>query len=194
MHALCQDAGDAKRARVTSDPGTARKELLGSFQPSDLFQGARPGYVFKNGLKGLGYYEDANVHELEGRAREKAEEERRAAQAERRAAAAENPEEIELDMDLDDDEPAAPPPPVARASNFNPEEIELNFEDIEQASVPSEVFGGSLAKVRDAVAAEETPVEEPPMADEEPAQDTGRQRGGALAKFMKKGKGKGKGG
>jgi pre-mRNA-splicing factor SYF1 len=90
--------GDSKRSRATTDAGTARKELLGGFQPADYFQGARPGFVFKVGLKGCGYYEDASVSELERRASAKVEEEKRAAIAERRAAAAENPEEIELDM------------------------------------------------------------------------------------------------
>jgi len=188
--------GDAKRARSTTDATTARKELLGGYEPAETFQGARPGFAFKLGLKGLGYYEDASIQELETRAREKAEEERRAALAERRAAAAENPEEIELDMDLDDEEevdaPASSSAP-ARASNFNPEEIELDFEDIAQASVPAAVFGGGLSKVRDAVEAEGTlsDIAEPAMMDEAPAEDK-KKAGGALARFAKKG-GKGKG-
>eukprot|EP00929_Paragymnodinium_shiwhaense_P108262 TRINITY_DN74592_c0_g1_i1.p1 TRINITY_DN74592_c0_g1~~TRINITY_DN74592_c0_g1_i1.p1 ORF type:complete len:974 (-),score=330.62 TRINITY_DN74592_c0_g1_i1:111-3032(-) len=194
--------GDAKRQRTT-DAATARKELLGNFQPAEAFQGARQGMVFKAGLKGLGYYEDASVQVLERRSAEKAEEERRQAMAERRALAAENPEEIELDMDLDDDEEegAAPassssaPAPAARASKFNPEEIELNFEDIEQAPVPAEVFGGSLAKVHQAVTAEADAAEEPPLLEEEEAEEKKKSgAAAALSRFMKKGKGRGKGG
>merc|ERR1739848_70116 len=107
-------------------------ELLGGFHPSDSFRGFKEGFIFKYGLKGLGYYEDASVAELERKATAKADEERRAALAEHRAAET-NPEEIELDMDLDDEEDAlgaaAPAPAAARASNFNPEEIEIDFED-----------------------------------------------------------------
>jgi pre-mRNA-splicing factor SYF1 len=194
-------SGDAnKRQRTTTDPGTARKELLAQFQPTETFQGVRPGYVFKLGLKGLGYYEDASVRELELRATKKAEDEKKAALAERRAAAQNNPEELELDLDLDDDDDdagAAPAPSQpARASNFNPEEIELDFEDLEQAPIPSEVFGGSLSRVREAVAAEEPAEEEPPMLDEpgQDAESAPKQRGGVLSRFQRKGgKGKGKG-
>merc|ERR1719436_1022739 len=95
--------GEAKRQRVTADAGTARKELMGKFEPSETFEGARAGYVFKLGVKGLGYYEDASVAQMEARSRAEAEKERKAVAAERRQAAA-NPEEIELDMDLDDDD------------------------------------------------------------------------------------------
>merc|ERR1712232_543754 len=178
--------------------GTAKKELLSEFQASEVFQGFRQGFIFKLGLKGLGYYEDASVSELEAKAVRKAEDERRAALAERKAAAQSNPEELELDLDLDDDDEdggAAPSassagPPPARASNFNPEEIELDFEDLEQAPIPSEVFGGSLSKVREAVVAEEPAEEEPPMADEAPCQQESQKRTGALARFQRKGKGK----
>merc|ERR1719401_2043417 len=34
------------------------KELMGQFEPADTFQGLRRGYLFKLGVKGLGYYED----------------------------------------------------------------------------------------------------------------------------------------
>jgi len=198
--------GDAKRQRTnTTDAATARKELLGSFQPAAEFEGPRQGFVFKAGLKGLGYYEDASVQVLERRAAEKAENERREAMAERRALASENPEEIELDMDLDDDgeeeaggaaASSSSAAPAARASKFNPEEIELNFEDIEQAPVPAEVFGGSLAKVHQAVEAEAGAEEEPPLMDEEEAPADKKKTGAAaaLSRFMKKGKGRGKGG
>eukprot|EP00928_Gymnodinium_smaydae_P070601 TRINITY_DN54408_c0_g1_i1.p1 TRINITY_DN54408_c0_g1~~TRINITY_DN54408_c0_g1_i1.p1 ORF type:complete len:968 (+),score=248.96 TRINITY_DN54408_c0_g1_i1:128-3031(+) len=193
--------GDAKRQRSTQDAGTARKELLGAFQPAETFEGMRPGYIFKLGLKGLGYYEDGSIQELEARAAAKAKAEREAALAEHRRAAQANPEEIELDMDLDDDEEEADAPaasssaaaPAApRASNFNPEEIELDFEDLEQAPVPAEVFGGGLARVRDAVVAEEAPVEEPALREPVSEDADSGKRGGALSRFAR-GKGKGKG-
>merc|ERR1712203_1113335 len=44
----------AKRAR-TADATTARKELISEFQPCEAFAGKRAGYVFKMGVKGLGY-------------------------------------------------------------------------------------------------------------------------------------------
>lgn len=95
--------GDAKRQRVTSDAGTARKELMGQFEPTETFSGPRKGYVFKLGVKGLGYYEDASVAEMEARSQREAEQERQALQEERAQAKESNPEEIELDMDLDEE-------------------------------------------------------------------------------------------
>mmetsp|Transcript_112671 Transcript_112671/g.283248 ORF Transcript_112671/g.283248 Transcript_112671/m.283248 type:complete len:977 (+) Transcript_112671:106-3036(+) len=200
--------GEAKRQRVTADAGTARKELMGNFQPSETFNGARAGFVFKLGVKGLGYYEDASVAQMEARSRAEAEKERKAVAAEQRQAAA-NPEEIELDMDLDDDDddggegggasstPAAPPGPAAPVAG-NPEEIELNFEDIEEQPVPQEVFGGGLSKIAAAVAAEAPEVEEPPLAETAADSASSSGRGGSkafgvLARFQQK-KGKGKGG
>jgi len=187
---------DSKRQRVTSDAITARKELMGAFEPTNTFQGARAGYIFKLGVKGLGYYEDATIHEMEARSRAEAEKERRAAIAELKggvaAGGADNPEEIELDMDLDEEvgEEAAASAPARPAAN-NPEEIELNFEDIVEQSVPAEVFGGGLAKVRDSTV-EETP-EEPPLA--EPAQADPKASGsramGALSRFQQRKGGKG---
>merc|ERR1712224_1046579 len=171
---------------------------MGAFEPSNTFQGARAGYIFKLGVKGLGYYEDATIHEMEARSRAEAEKERRAAIAELKggaAGAADNPEEIELDMDLDEEvgEEAAAPTPARPAAN-NPEEIELNFEDIVEQSVPAEVFGGGLAKVRDSTV-DETP-EEPPLSESAQADPkaSGSRAMGALSRFQQRKGGKGKGG
>lgn len=183
---------DAKRQRVTADAQTARKELLGKFEPAETWEGIRDGFIFKLGIKGLGYYEDSSLQQIEARSAAAAAAERKALAAEQRAQEA-NPEEIELDMDDDeDDAPGAEPPPAASSSaavamTAN-SEIELNVEDIEEAPIPSEVFGGGLSSMR-ANLPEET-VEEPPLAAPAPAAEE-KKKSGALAKFQKKGKGKG---
>lgn len=194
-------AGGAKRARSTADATTARKELLSDFHPTESFTGARPGFVFKLGVKGLGYYEDKSLNELESRIREAAEEEKKAERAERlKASTTEaNPEEIELDMDLDEDDDAPEAPPqAAAASASNPEEIELDFEDLETAPIPMAVFGGSstLANMRGAMEAEAAAVPEPALVQEEEEKPDPKFGSlGALAKFQRKGsKGKGKSG
>jgi len=191
----------AKRARTTADATTARKELLSDYHPTEGFTGARPGFVFKLGVKGLGYYEDKSLYELEARIRDAAEEEKKAERAERlKAATTEaNPEEIELDMDLDEDDDAPEAPPqAAAASASNPEEIELDFEDLETAPIPMAVFGGSstLANMRGAMEAEAAAVPEPALVQEEEEKPDPKFGSlGALAKFQRKGsKGKGKGG
>mmetsp|Transcript_63107 Transcript_63107/g.162498 ORF Transcript_63107/g.162498 Transcript_63107/m.162498 type:complete len:962 (+) Transcript_63107:93-2978(+) len=188
-----EGAGGEKRRRVTADAGCARKELIGNFEPSDVWKGAKPGYAFKLGIKGLGYYEDASAAELEARSRAAADAERKALLAERKAAS-ENPEEIELDMD-DEDETGGAASSSAAEPFKNPEEIELNFDDIEEQSVPAEVFGGSLAGIKKTVDAEAPEIEEPPLAEPEEAAKPSSRAGGALARFQaKKGGGKGKGG
>jgi len=193
----------AKRARTTADATTARKELLSEFLPSETFTGERKGYVFKLGVKGLGYYEDTTLEHMERRIREQAEEEKRAERAERMQAATDeaNPEEIELDMDLDEDDDAASPDKAAAASSSvmdNPEEIELDFEDLEQAAVPDAVFGGGLTGIRGAMEAEAAAIPEPALIEaEEEKPDPKFGSLGALAKFQRgkgKSKGKGKGG
>jgi hypothetical protein len=63
-----------------------KKEMLAEFMPSKTFSGARPGFVFKLGAQGLGYYKDLNERELD------------AAEAK----ASKNDEEIDLDLDLED--------------------------------------------------------------------------------------------
>lgn len=191
--------GDNKRQRTTADAVTARKELLSQFQPSEIFDGARKGFAFKLGIKGLGYYEDTTIADLEARSRENADRERREANEAREARKTTNTEEIELDLDLDDDDEAdmgasASSAPAAAAVDSNPEEIELDFEDIEEAAVPAAVFGGGLSKVRETSAAEAPEVEEPaldvPVA-EEPNFTGGK---GALKRFHEaRNKGKGKG-
>merc|ERR1712151_915960 len=85
---------DAKRQRVTADATTARKELLAGFFPAEAFEGARKGFIFKLGVKGLGYYEDASISDLEARSRENAQKERRAAEQAREAQRQANAEEI----------------------------------------------------------------------------------------------------
>jgi len=187
----------AKRARTTADASTARKELMSDFKPSEAFAGAKPGFVFKLGVKGLGYYEDSTLDELEDRIKRAAEAEKQAVRAERAQAAASetNPEEIELDMDLDDeDDDAGASAPAASASN--PEEIELSFEDLEVSDVPAAIFGGSggllntRAQMEEAAAA----ISEPALREDEEAAKKKKSTGGlgALQKFQKKG-GKGKG-
>uniref|UniRef100_A0A7S1RQK7 Pre-mRNA-splicing factor Syf1/CRNKL1-like C-terminal HAT-repeats domain-containing protein n=1 Tax=Alexandrium catenella TaxID=2925 RepID=A0A7S1RQK7_ALECA len=205
--------GEAKRQRTTADAVTARRELLSGFEPAEAFQGARRGSVFKLGVKGLGYYEDASIADLENRSAVAAEQERRSAAVARKSAAA-NPEEIELDMDLDEDEDegagagagssgsaARPPgagahaPGVGAAAPGNPEEIELNFEDIEEQPIPQEVFGGSLSSIRASVEATAEEVEEPPLAEAAPQEEaSGGRAFGALARFQaRRGKGGGRG-
>jgi len=189
--------GDAKRQRVTADAGTARKELMGRFEPADAFAGARAGMMFKLGVKGLGYYEDSSVAEMEARSRAEAQREREAVARDRHSAPA-NPEEIELDLDDDDDEDEAASSSAgpAVASRSNPEEIELNLEDIEEQPIPSEIFGGKLSTIRADVIAETPEQKEPPLATPEASSSSGDggRAVGALSKFQKKGKGKGKGG
>merc|ERR1712183_1192281 len=73
--------GDAKRQRATADATTARKELIAGFEPAERFTGVRSGYVFKLGVKGLGYYEDASLAELEMRSAAAARREREGATA-----------------------------------------------------------------------------------------------------------------
>jgi len=202
--------GDAKRPRTTSDATTARRELLAGFQPCEGFRGPREGFVFKLGVKGLGYYEDATIAELESRSAAAAEQERRTAEASRKSAEA-NPEEIELDMDLDEDEDeeaggtgaassgSAANPPGARAAapaDSNPEEIELSFEDIEQQPVPQEVFGGGLSSIRTTVEASAGEAEEPPLADPSPQEERAAdgRAFGVLGRFQaRRGKGGGRG-
>lgn len=198
--AASQADGSAKRARTTIDAGTARKELISEFQPCDAFAGARRGFVFKMGVKGLGYYEDSSLEAMEARIRQQADEERRAEKAaalERRQAAAEaNPEEIELDMDDEDDDAptSAPAAPAAPAVVSNPEEIELDFEDLEEAPIPTALFGGStLSNLAGELHAETAALPEPAlMEEEEAAPDPKFSSLGALTKRAKKG-GKGKG-
>lgn len=182
---------DSKRQRVTADAETARKELLGKFEPTDTFEGVRDGFIFKLGIKGLGYYEDSSLREIEARSAAAAAAERKALAAEK-AAVETNPEEIELDMDEDDEDEGAPSAPSApsapaAAMTSNAEEIELNVEDIEEAPIPSEVFGGGLSSMRANLP--EEAVEEPPLAAPAPTEE--KKKTGALAKFQKKGKGKG---
>ncbi|CAK9093467.1 Hypothetical protein SCF082_LOCUS43970 [Durusdinium trenchii] len=137
---------------------------------------------------------DSSLQQIEARSAAAAAAERKALAAEQRAQEA-NPEEIELDMDDDeDDAPGAEPPPAASSSaavamTANSEEIELNVEDIEEAPIPSEVFGGGLSSMRANLPDWET-VEEPPLAAPAPAAEE-KKKLGALAKFQKKGKGKG---
>ncbi|OLQ09616.1 Pre-mRNA-splicing factor SYF1 [Symbiodinium microadriaticum] len=141
---------DAKRQRVTADAETARKELLGNFEPAEGFEGPRDGFIFKLGIKGLGYYEDSSLREIEARSAAAAAAERKALAAERKATEA-NPEEIELDLDDDEDEDAAPeaaPSGPAAPMASNAEEIELNVEDIDEAPIAPEVFGSGLSSLR----------------------------------------------
>merc|ERR1719426_532210 len=63
-----------------------KKEMLAEYMPSKTFTGARPGFVFKLGAQGVGYYKDLNEKELD------------AAEAK----ASKNDEEIDLDLDLED--------------------------------------------------------------------------------------------
>mmetsp|Transcript_50121 Transcript_50121/g.145340 ORF Transcript_50121/g.145340 Transcript_50121/m.145340 type:complete len:976 (-) Transcript_50121:41-2968(-) len=203
--------GEAKRQRVTSDAVTARKELLAAFHPSEGFRGPREGFSFKLGVKGLGYYEDSSIAELESRSAAEAQKEKSMAAAGRKSAEA-NPEEIELDMDLDEDEDeeaggtgagsssaaAAGSSGVSAAAPApsNPEEIELNFDDIEVQPIPQEVFGGGLSSIRASVEASAEEVEEPPLAEAAPQEEKagGSRAFGALARFQaRRGKGGGRG-
>ena len=43
----------------------ASQHLPAEFQPSDRFRGRVEGFVFKMGPRGLGYYEDVGLGELE---------------------------------------------------------------------------------------------------------------------------------
>ena len=47
------------RSKASSDrPSFQLKDKGPDFQPSKTWQGARPGFVFKRGARGVGYYED----------------------------------------------------------------------------------------------------------------------------------------
>merc|ERR1719356_1842998 len=46
------------------------------FEPASSFQGARPGFVFKMGPRGLGYYRDAKQEMLKAEKKEQKEEEK----------------------------------------------------------------------------------------------------------------------
>merc|ERR1711920_616266 len=175
---------DAKRQRVTADATTARKELLAGFFPAETYEGTRKGYIFKLGVKGLGYYEDASISDLEARSRENAQKERRAAEQAREAQRQANAEEIELDLDLDDDDDDGDAGAPAASSSAPAAPVASNPDEIEEQSIPAEVFGGGLSKVRDAVVAEQPEVEEPPLAEpdaEMPENFTGGK--GALKRF-----------
>lgn len=188
--------GDAKRQRVTADATTARKELIAGFEPAERFTGVRSGYVFKLGVKGLGYYEDASLAELERRSAVAARREREGATAVSQEATA-NPEEIELDMDLDDDDEQE----VGGTSTTggaqmldNPEEIALDFEDIEEQPVPAAVFGTGLSGVRAAVEADAEEVEEPPLMEQQEEEPSGGKGRGGFPRVRGKGGKGGKGG
>ncbi|GHP10977.1 hypothetical protein PPROV_000970700 [Pycnococcus provasolii] len=64
----------------------------GDFMPSASFAGARPGYVFRTGKSGVGYYLDPTQAKSGGAARPRA------------PPATKNAEEIDLDLDDDDDD------------------------------------------------------------------------------------------
>jgi len=64
----------------------------GNFMPSASFAGARPGYVFRTGKSGVGYYLDPTQAKSGGAARPRA------------PPATKNAEEIDLDLDDDDDD------------------------------------------------------------------------------------------
>jgi pre-mRNA-splicing factor SYF1 len=74
-----------------------KKEMLAEYMPSKTFTGARPGFVFKLGAQGVGYYKDLNEKELD------------AAEAK----ASKNDEEIDLDLEMDLEMPAEVGVPAA---------------------------------------------------------------------------------
>jgi len=97
--------------------------------------------------------------------------------------------------DEDDDAPtSAPAAPAAPAVVSNPEEIELDFEDLEEAPIPTSLFGAStLSNLAGELHAETAALPEPAlMEEEEAAPDPKFSSLGALTKRAKKG-GKGKG-
>merc|ERR1712060_218541 len=107
-----------------------------------------------------------------------------------------NPEEIELVMDFDTEDEGGkvatlvtPSVPSTSVVPTNPEEIELDFEDIEEQPIPEEVFGGSLSSIRATVNEQMQEVEEPPLAQPAPKVDprSGNKAMGALARFQAKG-------
>ncbi|CAD7932214.1 unnamed protein product [Amoebophrya sp. A25] len=52
------DKMDAKRRKLLEDLGVTQRERDAYFEPCDSYTGHKLGYVFKTGIKGLGYYED----------------------------------------------------------------------------------------------------------------------------------------
>ncbi|CAD7956988.1 unnamed protein product [Amoebophrya sp. A120] len=48
-----------KRNKLLEELGVNQRERDAFFEPCDTFGGSKLGYVFKTGIKGLGYYEDA---------------------------------------------------------------------------------------------------------------------------------------
>merc|ERR1719316_75308 len=159
----------AKRQRMDGDPEITAKENLADFIVADKFTGAKPGYVFKSGARGLGYYEDQSLRVLKAR---------RAAEDRATDAPAGANEE---DIDIDDEDGGG------AAASSNPDEIDVTIDDIQESSVPARVLGnlGDLPRVQ------EKP-EEPAEEEEEPAMEEVQTKMGALQRFrMRKGKGKG---
>ena len=53
-----QEREDAAKKTNAAAPAPAPAAASGAFVPSETFAGARPGYVFKQGPDGVGYYVD----------------------------------------------------------------------------------------------------------------------------------------
>ena len=67
------DGYEAGERQCVQDPVVTCKELIGKFEASKTFKGPKRGYAFKQGMKGMGYYEDTSALEQEARSRVAAE-------------------------------------------------------------------------------------------------------------------------
>lgn len=163
---------DMKRRRLMEDLGTAVKERNAKFEAAESFSGARSGWLFKMGDRGLGYYEDISLKDARDR------------EASERASSSLGP--------AAGAGAASAPTMVANA-----EEIDLDMDDIEETTVPADVFGGAgsvLTKEKEKLDEEAKNAPQEPDDDEDDAAAEPKKMG-ALDRFRKKkGGGKGKGG
>jgi len=76
-------------AAILKRLGTTDREARANFEPCDSFQGSRLGYVYKLGVKGLGYYEDNEAYASK-------------TQPKKARTNVVNPEEIDIGLDLEE--------------------------------------------------------------------------------------------
>lgn len=113
-----------------------QRERDAYFEPCDKFLGGRLGYVFKTGIKGLGYYEDtvgaANLMSRTGIIAKSAQVDAAPDDDIGKADA-----EIDLDLDSDEDE-EAPAEPVAKKPK-----TALDDTEVQERALPSTLFGSA---------------------------------------------------
>merc|ERR550514_1028667 len=108
---------ESKRRKLMEELGTTGKERMAKFEEAEAFAGPKAGYIFKLGSQGLGYYEDLTEKQVREREQEQ-------------GLAPSGPPGL------------AAVSSTAPAAAANPEEIDLDI-DLEEAPIPAEVFSGS---------------------------------------------------